>query len=338
MSAFHDLSTDDQRRLEEAAGWRLRLARDPSLEQSSEYIEWSADLRNISAREAVGEAWSNVGALDTAPEILELRQRALTRLRQTGARRWGSRKLGARFAAAILIVGLFGGAALYMISRLPSSYETDIGERRIVALPDGSHVSMDSDSKVRVMYYKTARTLTLDRGRARFDVAHDPNRPFTVTAGPETVVAVGTSFNVERLQSTVLITLIQGQIVIKDDASTGLAAASHGPDQSISLKAGEQLVVPRNLRRAVVTADLQVATAWETGHLVFRDELLSDAVARVNRYIGKPVIVDPSVAPIRISGVFNAGDVGSFVSAVTSYFPVQASTTGNNNILLQPRS
>jgi transmembrane sensor len=338
MSAFHDLSTDDQRRLEEAAGWRLRLARDPSLEQSSEYIEWSADLRNISAREAVGEAWSNVGALDTAPEILELRQRALTRLRQTGARRWGSRKLGARFAAAILIVGLFGGAALYMISRLPSSYETDIGERRIVALPDGSHVSMDSDSKVRVMYYKTARTLTLDRGRARFDVAHDPNRPFTVTAGPETVVAVGTSFNVERLQSTVLITLIQGQIVIKDDASTGLAAAGHVPDQSISLKAGEQLVVPRNLRRAVVTADLQVATAWETGHLVFRDELLSDAVARVNRYIGKPVIVDPSVAPIRISGVFNAGDVGSFVSAVTSYFPVQASTTGNNNILLQPRS
>jgi transmembrane sensor len=225
-----------------------------------------------------------------------------------------------------------------MTSRLPSSYETDIGERRIVALPDGSHVSMDSDSKVRVKYYKTARTLTLDRGRARFDVAHDPNRPFTVTAGPETVVAVGTSFNVERLQSTVLITLIQGQIVIKDDASTGLAAAGHGPDQSISLKAGEQLVVPRNLRRAVVTADLQVATAWETGHLVFRDELLSDAVARVNRYIGKPVIVDPSLAPIRISGVFNAGDVGSFVSAVTSYFPVQASTTGNNNILLQPRS
>jgi transmembrane sensor len=58
----------------------------------------------------------------------------------------------------------------------------------------------------------------------------------------------------------------------------------------------------------------------------------------VNRYTGRPVIVDPAIASIRISGVFNAGDIGSFVSAVTSYFPVQASTTGNNSILLQPRS
>ena len=50
------------------------------------------------------------------------------------------------------------------------------------------------------------------------------------------------------------------------------------------------------------------------------------------------VMIDPSIAYIRVSGVFNAGDIGSFVSAVTSYFPVQASTTGNNSIFLQPRS
>jgi ferric-dicitrate binding protein FerR (iron transport regulator) len=50
------------------------------------------------------------------------------------------------------------------------------------------------------------------------------------------------------------------------------------------------------------------------------------------------VVVDPSIESIRISGVFNAGDIGSFVSAVTSYFPVQASTTESNSIFLQPRS
>jgi transmembrane sensor len=71
---------------------------------------------------------------------------------------------------------------------------------------------------------------------------------------------------------------------------------------------------------------------------VFKDVTLAEAVERVNRYTGKPVMVDPSVAAIRISGVFNAGDVGSFVSAVTSYFPVQATTTSDSNILLQRRS
>jgi transmembrane sensor len=338
MSAFRDLSPDQQRRLEQAAGWRLNLARDPSLEQSAEYLDWSADPRNVSALEAVREAWSTMGAMDTAPEILELRRQALTSLRGSGASRWSTRKMGALVAAAILAIGIFGAGALYLRLRLPTYYETDIGERRIVALPDGSRISMDSDTKVRVSYYKTARAITLDRGRSRFDVAHDPRRPFTVTAGPETVVAVGTSFNVEQLQSTVLITLIQGQVVIKNAAPPMQAATGANLESSVSLKAGEQLVASRNVQPAIVPADLQVAMAWETGHLVFRDEPLGRAVERVNRYTPHPVVIDPSIAAIRISGVFNAGDTGSFVSAVTSYFPVQASTTGSDSILLQPRS
>jgi len=228
-------------------------------------------------------------------------------------------------------VKMIGAVALYLSLHLPAYYQTDIGERRVVALPDGSRISMDSDTRVRVAYQKTARSITLDRGRSRFDVAHDSSRPFTVTAGPRTVVAVGTSFDVERLRSTVLITLIQGQVVIKG-AEPELMTAP------ISLNAGEQLVVSRDMKPNIVAADPQVARAWEAGRLLFRDEPLGDAVARVNRYTTHAIQIDPSIASIRISGVFNAGDIGSFVSAVTSYFAVQASTTPDNSILLQPRS
>jgi transmembrane sensor len=337
MSAFRDLAPDQQKRLEEAAQWQLSLARNPALERSAEYVNWSADPRNVSAREAVRDAWSRVGALDTAPEVLELRRQALTHVRRIGAGRWGARKWVVRVAAAALVLAVFGAGALYMAWSRPTYYETDIGERRSVALPDGSRISMDSDTKVSVVYYKTGRAITLDRGRSRFDVAHDPSRPFTVTAGAETVVAVGTTFDVERLPSTVLITLIQGQVVIKNGAPAGRSATIGSP-KSVSLKAGEQLVVAQNVQPAVIVTDLRVAAAWEAGHLVFKDEPLGDAVLRVNRYTARPVIVDPAIASIRISGVFNAGDISSFVSAVTSYFPVQASTTGNNSIFLQPRS
>jgi transmembrane sensor len=151
------------------------------------------------------------------------------------------------------------------------------------------------------------------------------------------VVAVGTSFDVERLQSTVLVTLLQGQVVIKNDAPAAVTAKNGNPP-SVALKPGEQFVASLDVQPTVAAADLRVASAWELGHLVFRDEPLGDAVARVNRYTAHPVMIDPSIASIRVSGVFNAGDIGSFVSAITSYFPVQASTTGNNNILLQPRS
>jgi transmembrane sensor len=330
MTAFRDLASDRQQRLEEAAGWRLKLTRDPSLKASAEYLRWCSDPSNANAGEAIGVAWSSVGTLEAAPEMLELRRQALARLRQAGARRWNPRTAKIAAAAATLGLVMIGAAALYLDLYRPTYYQTDIGERRIVALPDGSRISMDSDTRVSVTYQKTARSIALDRGRSRFDVAHDASRPFTVTAGPRTVMAVGTSFDVERLQSTVLVTLIQGQVVIRD---TEAAAAT----PMISLKPGEELVVARNVQPAIVTADPQVARAWEAGRLVFRDEPLGDAVARVNRYIAHAIEIDPSIASIRFSGVFNAGDTESFVSAVTSYFPVQASTAGNDNILLQPR-
>jgi transmembrane sensor len=336
MTAFRDLSPEDQQRLQEAAEWRLRLASDPSLGSSPQYLQWCADPSNAKARAAVGQAWFSVGALDTAPEVLELRRQSLARLRRAGGRRWHTRTVAA--AAVALVIVAIGATALYLNLHLPTYYKTDIGERRIVALPDGSRISMDSDTRIRVAYQKTTRSISLERGRSRFDVAHDASRPFTVKAGQQTVIAVGTSFDVERLQSTVLITLIQGQVLIKGAAAAPTTATTGQADNPISLKAGEELVVSLNVRPAIVAADPQVARAWEAGRLLFRDEPLGDAVARVNRYTAHPVEIDPSIASIRISGVFNAGDVSSFVSAVTSYFPVQAVTTEANTILLQPRS
>jgi transmembrane sensor len=332
------VSTPDQtRRLEEAAAWRLRLLRDPACEFSSDYIAWSADIDNEAAMAAIEKGWSTVGALSTSPELLSMRQQALSRLRKTGtppARRFG----WGRAAAAGLVLALLG-AGLYRVALLqPDSYRTEIGERRVVALADGSQISMDSDTKILVDYSKTERALRLARGRARFDVAHDTSRPFTVTAGAETVVAVGTSFDVEKLGSTVLVTLIQGQVVVKDEQGQASSRALAKPHSSISLTAGQQLVASAaSVQPAVATADLQVAAAWEGGHLVFRDEPLEAVVARINRYTEHPVTLDPAVAGIRISGVFNAGDIGSFVSALTSYVPVQATTNASGGILLQPR-
>ena len=338
MTAFRELAPDQQERLEEAAGWRLKLTRDPSLKNSAEYLHWCSDPRNAGAREAVGKGWSAIGALETAPEVLELRRQALARMRRAHARRWNPRTIRIAAAAAAVIASVIGGTGLYAYRSClvfyfnTSVYKTDIGERRIVPLPDGSRVSMDSDTRISVTYLKTARSITLERGRSRFDVARDSARPFTVTAGPQTVEALGTSFDVERLQSTVLVTLIQGQVVIKS------AAAATTTEHSISLKPGEELVVAHNVQPAIVAADPQAARAWEAGRLLFRDEPLGDAVARVNRYTTHPIVIDPSIASTRFSGVFNAGDIDSFVSAVTSYFPVQATTTESNSILLQPRS
>jgi len=335
MSEFTALPAAHRDRMESAATWHLRLRKDPSLEHSSDYLQWMADIENSRAFKAVDEGWSTIGDLGVAPQILDWRQAALRRARRAGARHWRSSGMMPRLAAALAVVIMLGGGALYYLLRQPTAYVTDVGERRTIALPDGSRISLDSATEVRVRYTKTARALTLERGRARFDVASDLARPFTVTAGTETIVAVGTSFNVEKLGSKVLVTLLQGHVVIR---SAGPVPFRQADMPAVSLNTGEELIASADLKPAIVPANVQAATAWEAGHLVFRDETLAEAVARINRYTEHPITVDPSVASLRISGVFNAGDVASFVSAVTSYFPLQATTTPDNRVLLQRRT
>jgi len=336
MSAFEALPPEDQSALEDAARWWERLRIDPAEELSMEFLTWISEARNAKALNAVRDTMSSLDVHGAAPRILDMRRSALTRLRH-GSLRWRlpSRGMVARIAAMLLLCAAGAGGYLYYRAVTPVLYETGIGERQMVPLPDGSRISLDSASAVEVHYTAGLRAINLDHGRARFDVAHDASRPFTVTAGAETVVAVGTTFNVEKLGPKVLVTLIQGRVVVKNEAGQQQEMA-HEPS-TVRLAAGQQMAAAGDGEPVVHQANLDAATAWETGHLVFRGEPLADAVRRVNRYTSNPVSVAPSAASIPISGVFNAGDVGSFVSAITGYFPVDATTDSENRIRLQKR-
>ena len=56
-----------------------------------------------------------------------------------------------------------------------------------------------------------------------------------------------------------------------------------------------------------------------------------------NRYASAPIEVDPSVAGIRISGTFNAGDTAAFTEAVSTYFPVNVVSTPTGRLRLSAR-
>jgi transmembrane sensor len=338
MSNFESLSAEDQARLEAAAAWWERLRGEPALEISSEFQRWIGDASNAHAFKAVQNTMDTLQGLAASPNILDMRSAALKRLRGATAGSGFSRRTIGLIAAALFVLLTGSGGYLYQRFYAAQTYSTETGERRVVPLPDGSRISLDSDTEVKVHYTKGAREITLSNGRARFDVAHDVARPFTVTAGSETVVAVGTSFNVERLGPKVLITLIQGRVLIKNQTQKTLLSEDTRQVSTISLVAGEQIAAQDNTVPVVKPANLDAATAWEAGHLVFRGEPLGDAVARINRYTANPISVDDSAAAIPISGVFNAGDIGSFVSAITGYFAVEATTDSNNQIRLQKRS
>jgi transmembrane sensor len=337
MTDHSHRADDEQSRYDEASVWQLALAADPAREMSEEFMTWHSEPANQAAFAGVNAAWRAAEDFAVEPQLLDMRQAALKRARMASTARWSSAILVRRAVAALLVISVLGAGGTYIYMALPTIYATAIGERRTVTLADGSRIALDSDTKVEVRYERHARNLILDKGRARFDVAHDVIRPFSVTAGSETVVAVGTTFDVEKINDKVLVTLIHGRIVVKE-APNAPAITRKKASHPVSLQAGQELEISANFSPAIRTANLQMASAWEGGRLVFNGDTLGDAVARMNRYSDQPIQVDPAIASIRIVGSFSAGDISTFISALTSYFPVQASTTSENAIVLQPKT
>ena len=268
--------------------------------------------------------------------MLQLRQRALGDARRVArTRRWRGRPLRAALAAAaILAFAFYWAANLYYGADI---YSTVATERRVVTLDDGSRMFLDGRSRVRVDYTKQARNLEVLEGQARFDVAHDVEHPFIVTARDRKIIATGTAFGVDVQGSTVLVTLLEGSVTVIDTETGG--TASEMAAAPVVLRPGEQMAAAPASRAQVKKVDIARATAWERGQLVFEDEPLRTVVERINRYARTPVTVaDDKVGNLRISGVFNTGDVTAFIDAVTRYLPIKAVRTGDRAISLRADS
>lgn len=351
MTTATDRSADDLHRLQEAAVWRVRLMEDGT-ESSEAFETWRADPDNAAAWEEIDDPWQRMGEEATSPELIAVRVGALQRARRSGRQRWQVRSNFGKVAAALLAFGVLLGAFVgwRWIDARPAVYGTGMGERQVVRLADGSTVSLDSLSEVRVRYTGATRHLTLERGQARFEVAHGDARPFTVRARDQTVVATGTAFNIDMFGPEVLVTLLEGRITVMNvpvdpgattpdpNGSGGLSAsASRLSPSSIDLAPGQQIVIRPAASPEVKPVSASRATAWETGQLVFEDEPLSAAASRVSRYSGRRIAVEGAAADLRVSGVFKAGDAAGFVDIVGRYLPVDARADPSGDITLRSR-
>jgi transmembrane sensor len=358
--------------LEQATRWFLRVRSESAqAEEFAAFKHWlDSDPCNGLAYQQVAATWGAVGTFSSAPEIVVGRRDALDDAQRAAGGRWFARWSRSRYRATsrhmatsrfmvlaasvvLAVVGLLMWQYL-----LRGVYATDVGERRVLTLEDGSVVTLDARSRVRVRFDQNQRTLSLERGQARFDVARDPTRPFRVRAGAQTVVALGTQFNVELLADNVLVAMIEGRVAVTGvDAAVASAAQSsartsmreiHGLEkhepgvtahaQPIELKAGEGIRVRADGQATVLPAiDVARATAWQSGKMFFDNEPLGRAAERVNRYSKLVVEVDPAVADVAVSGVFNAGDSNAFVEAISTYFPIEVRRIGASRVQLSAR-
>ncbi|MDB5581681.1 MAG: Anti-FecI sigma factor FecR [Bradyrhizobium sp.] len=215
----------------------------------------------------------------------------------------------------------------------PDDYATRRGERRRVRLPDGTFVTLNTDTEMRLVFSSGRRTVRLIRGQALFEVAHDAAHPFVVEAADRQVTALGTIFEVRLDPGRMQVTLVQGKVVV--DHLTGNADPQRAPVIPAVLTPGQEFVAELGAKQQISNVDVGSQLRWRDGFVEFNDEPLGDAVSEINRYTDRPIVIpDDRIAGLKVSGVFRTGDPLRFAGIVGELLPVKARTDSPDRIEL----
>lgn len=324
--AVFDEDQDEATTDQIAVRWFLRMRSGELTDAERQEFElWLSNSMNAAPLRRTEYLWHAIDEIAAKPEIIRLRADLLADLERRRLYRY------AAIAASIVIVVVSGLALIYRMTA--PTFATTVGERSIVTLRDGSVVTLNTDSEVRVAYSNSERAIVLSRGEALFEVAKGERRPFVVYAADRRVAATGTAFDIRLADSTLEVTLIEGKV--KVGQATGGA-----PNQAqVDLQAGQRLTVRDGAMPLVGFVNVEHVTSWTAGKLVFLDTRLADAVAEANRYTPVSIsLSDSSLDDLRVNGVFRAGQPGEFVRAIAQIYPVAAEYYEDGHIRLVPKA
>lgn len=223
-----------------------------------------------------------------------------------------------------------------------SNFQTAIGERSTIRLPDGSEMMLNTNSRASVEFGNGARQIRLEQGELYIRVAHDERHPLSVQAGSRIVRAVGTEFGVEiDPDQRVEVIVTQGKVVIgvkpAKTVATDTAPAAGG---EMPLSAGQRILLGDSERivKEVNSEEISVRLSWRDGKIIFHGEPLASALSEIERYTPVEfVIQDEALKTIRVAGLFKAGDVEGLLETLQKNFHISYERIGPETIVLKSR-
>ena len=232
------------------------------------------------------------------------------------------RRFGMLAAAAVLLaIGIGLGWRHQAVQR--ASYATAVGSLAEVTLADGSRATLSSDTRIAVSLSRSERHIELQQGEAYFTVRKDPARPFVVEAAEHGVVAVGTRFAVRRDGSHLRVVVTEGVVRLESHADEA-PPATLLPAGSLALVSDGGTVV-----RSFPLDEADRYLGWRQGYVSFHHTPLAAAVAELNRYsTRKLVVADASIASLPLGGNFRWTNTEAFVRLLEQGFPVRAERHG----------
>ncbi len=339
--------------------WISRMDRGLTKPEKQQLVAWcKQNTLHHSTLLEMASYWDDLSVLNELGDLFPLAQSTAHHKRNTFS--------AIALVASIAIISLVGINTLVSESFLPylpslneqtltqiQTLKTQVGEQNSFTLKDGSQVQLNTNSLVEVDYSPNHRLLTLIRGEARFDVAKDKNRPFTVTAGKKSFTALGTIFNVQKNNNQAMeLVVTEGKVLITE-ASTSIidikktliqASINDIPEALTAtlVVSGEKALIASDSPSINMPPVEKVSLdkihrdlAWQQGMLIFEGEPLSTALAEISRYTTSNFeIVDNEIAKIKVAGYFKAGDIDGLLISLQSNFGINFNKKPDGTILL----
>ena len=268
----------------EAAAWHVRLQGDAAP------ADWEAFTAWLETDPAHGTAYDLVVLADAELDDLPLAPAAPAPMPAYVEPRRPSRRAFLGWGGAAVAAALVG--AITLMPGGGGTYEvvTGAGERRVIALDEGSRIEVNGDSRL-VLDRGDARFARIESGEALFTVVHDDARPFRVEAGEARLIDLGTIFNVVHDGDRTEVAVAEGEVQWRRaDASVnltaGMALSQHGTD------------APVVTRPAVATIG-----GWREGRLSYSAARYDAVAADLARNLGARVAIDNAAAARTFSGV-----------------------------------
>ncbi len=313
---------------------------------SGQAIQWLVSLDSGSADRQAFEAWRNSNprhasafaqaaatwrrtadprlamALDH-PEIV--RQPLVIEPDPPVSKPISRRAVAGGIAAAVLGLGAVGSFFAWPRRAFAT---TAIGERQTIRLPDGSHVMLNTDTRVS-WRFDDARDFWIEQGEATL-LVRDAEKPFRIYSDPIDARLSAGKFNI-RLDPAV-----SQFLVLAGQAATtylGTLAQTLGTGHLLTVSEGRAQIA------RMTPGEMATATAWQHGEIVFNGMPLDQAVAEFNRYLpDKIVLQNAALATTRLGCVFQIEEPDAFLMALQEGFGIGHRKQGNQILLFRARA
>ena len=295
---------DDRRLFTEATDLAIRLQDDPG--------DASA-LRTIKAWVAQSPSHARMWA--QVCEIHGMAGKVLLDQRQ--ARDKGN--LSRRTIIKSGVLGLAAAGTGYLvlpgiIRNARADYRTGTGEIEAIELSRSSIITLGPETAIAVDSTEADTKIDLLSGMAYFQIASDFGRRFSVVAESLTATTLGAAFEVS---------IDAGNITVAaENGSVDTWIAEPAADNREPLDAGTWITLESATNRyARGIRDAAQVARWREGLLVAENETVAALVAKIARWHrGLVLVVDPGLASLKVSGVFDLGDPVDALRAVVSPF------------------